>query len=339
MNDITDQRRFVWQSLIPSSVLSVCVHLLILIIAGSSLRGCEEGVLAQAGGPQYRDIGLTVIPDASDQLTDVPEENPTESEVERPSVQTPSPRVPQEAPTVADLLDRNSEQQNPVTHQSPDLPQTIGPGHPLSGLNGIPELIRPAGTSGRGAAGSPTPGPGATSFMEIADRGTSFVYVIDTSSSMADGRRLPFAKSRLIQSLRMLQPNQKFQVLFYSEFITQMRFQNRSAQNWYPATTVNVNLAAAEIERVHAERGTEHLPALLHALRLNPDVVYFLTDGREPSLSASELAAVQKANSNRAHIHVIEIGSGPRETRDLGWLYELAHRSGGKYKYARPQAP
>jgi hypothetical protein len=52
-------------ALLPSSLVSLAVHLGVLIVAGMSLRGCDRGVPVEAGGRDYREVGLAVIPDHS----------------------------------------------------------------------------------------------------------------------------------------------------------------------------------------------------------------------------------------------------------------------------------
>ena len=167
--------------------------------------------------------------------------------------------------------------------------------------------------------------------MNVVGNGTSFVYVIDISSSMSTDGRLELAKSQLKASLRMLRPNQSFQVLFYSDSTTQMKFRKREMENMYRATTVQVQLASGEIERVVANGGTEHMTPLLRALMLEPEVIYFLTDGEQPRLNTQELAEIRRKNRKDAQIHVIEFAAGPRESRQISWLELLASQSGGTY--------
>ena len=173
--------------------------------------------------------------------------------------------------------------------------------------------------------------------MNIIDGGRSFVYVIDSSSSMAEGQRMDLAKSQLKASLQMLRPGQSFQVLFYNESTTQMKLRRQAPQDLYPATTICIQLADDEIDRITPSAGTEHLSPILHALRLEPDVIYFLTDGDQPRLSTqganSDLAKISRANRAGTRIHVTEFGNGSRETRQVSWLELLAHQSGGQYQY------
>lgn len=316
------------------------VHALILIVAGVSLKGCEKGAPAEAGGREFRDIGLAVLPDSSQPSDNPHQETPQDAESDTPSEleneQVVQNSIPTEAPNLAELLnqqnaDRTSEADNA------EHPEVVGAGLPTGALpeagTGIPELIRPRSSAGTGPGGSLTPGPNETSFMNIVGNGRSFVYVIDISSSMGSGGRLNLAKSQLKSSLRLLKPNQEFQVLFYSYTTTQMKLRNRPADALYAATAVQVHLAEDEIDRVTPNGGTEHLQPILHALRLEPDVIYFLTDGDQPTLSRTELARIRRENRSGACIHVIEFASGAKESRDLSWLQLLAGQSHGKYSY------
>ena len=336
------RKTFSLRALLPSSLISMGVHITVLLLVGLSFRGCDHGPPVQAGGQNFREIGLAIVNDNSTPVSDLPAQNPQDTDVVQPAV--PEPQAPQrsvvptEVPNVSELLNQNRIKSNSTDSDSQvDLSNTVGPGRPIGGLpevgGGLVELIRPQGTSGQGSSGSLTPGPGQTSFMDVVGNGRSFVYVIDTSSSMSHGQRLELAKSQLKGSLRLLKPNQRFQVLFYNQSVTQMQLRRRAAEDMYVATTVHVQLAAAEIDRVTANSGTAHLPAIERALLLMPDVIYFLTDGDQPSLSAEQLAQIRKRNAARTQIHVIEFASGARESRNVTWLQQLASQSGGQYRY------
>ncbi len=331
----------VWKSLLPSSVGSLTLHVLMLLFAGWSLRGCQQGQPAEAGGENFRDIGLAIISDSSAAVTDLPADQTQDTDIVQPAAAVPPQDVvPQEAPSVAELLGQTDQSATDSATRDflNELPAVIGPGAPLAGLagdeGGVPDLIQPSGTSGQGASGSPTPGPGATSFMEIADSGRSFVYVIDISGSMGQDHRLDLARAQLTASLNQLRPDQRFQVIFYDDGPPQpIKLRRRPQQDWYPADTIHLQLANDAIGGQVAGAGTNHKPALLEALRLEPDVVYFLTDGTEPQLAPADLREIRNANRTGAHIHVIEFAVGAPETRDLTWLQQLAIQSGGKYRH------
>ena len=126
-------------------------------------------------------------------------------------------------------------------------------------------------------------------------------------------------------------PNQRFQVVFYGVTTTQMNLKRPQDRDLYPATVINIHKAEREIDRVRAEKGTEHKAALKHALRLKPDVIYFLTDGDAPRLTSADLGELLRLNSSNARVPVVEFASSQKESREVTWLQQLASRTGGKY--------
>jgi Mg-chelatase subunit ChlD len=172
-------------------------------------------------------------------------------------------------------------------------------------------------------------GPVATTFMGVSASGESLVYVIDTSSSMSGGR-LKVAQSELKKSLRLLQPNKQFGVIFYNEHRTPLMLPREGDRVMHFATEFNKLAASHNIDRVRSDAGTEHKAALLEALRLKPDVIYFLTDGDEPELSPADLREIAKQRGNTT-IHVINVGDNAVESRQMSWLKKLAAQSNGEY--------
>jgi hypothetical protein len=170
-------------------------------------------------------------------------------------------------------------------------------------------------------------------FMEVDGIGDSVVYLIDTSSSM-DGNRLKLAQSQLKKSLRLLQAGQKFAIIFYNDDYRErlkLRRQAESERGLYFASELNKQLAAQEVDRVTADRGTDHRPAILEALSLKPDVIYFLTDGDEPALSTADLTEIAK-RTGQTTIHVVKFGDGTLVSRKSSWLQRLAIQSQGEYR-------
>lgn len=323
--------------------ISLSVHIAIVVLAGLSLKGCRDGVPAPAGGRDFRTVGLASVPDKSVNETSIAEQNPhNDTDVVQPSeveaTTDTTTFLPTEAPSIAEMTGQNPlESTTADSTFDSDLPNIIGAGIPIGGVpdagGGLPDLIRPAGTSGLGAAGSPTPGPGETAFMDIIGNGQNFVYVIDVSASMGNEGKLQLAKSQLKGSLRLLKPFQTFQILFYNESTLRMRLRpGRPALDRYQATAVNLQLAENKIKVQPAKGGTVHQGAILQALVLEPDVVYFLTDGDKPSLTREELARIRSSNRSGAKIHVVEFATGPRETRRVSWMEVLSSQSGGRYR-------
>lgn len=190
------------------------------------------------------------------------------------------------------------------------------------------------GDRGLKAAGG---GGSAASLFGIAGTGNRIVYVIDRSDSMNGngGSPLLAAKTELIRSLNALKQSQFFQFVLYDDEPRPYRgaASSGTAVQMIQAELQAIKRAQSYIETVDAFGGTNHVDALRLALRMRPDVIFFLTDGRVPSLSDRELSEIGRiAQSHGTTIHGIEFGTSP--TADpTSFIPMLASASGGKYRY------
>ncbi len=343
------EQRLSWRSFAAGSAVSLLVHGMLFLAMTMVIRGCQKASSGRPGGEVFREVGLFVVdgaengeaeagmqngagadqetrdvPAPSQSASDAPSENPTD---------TPTPNqsaVPSEAPDVGDLLGAETSTDNGTSDQQ--VPRMVGPGLQASGSSGASggsSVIQPSEAGGAKKLGG-FGGNGETTFMNIVGVGKSFVYVIDTSSSM-EGGRIRMAKTQLKASLRLLQPNQKFAVLFYNEYIEKLKLRRVAEQPMYFASDVNKQLALQQIETVTPDRGTDHYPALTDALALKPDVIYFLTDGEEPALSPAELRDIQTL-AGTTTIHVIKFGDGRVTTTTTSWLEKLARQCSGEFR-------
>jgi len=163
--------------------------------------------------------------------------------------------------------------------------------------------------------------------------GSVFVYVFDRSDSMNDYRGRPLAASKveLIKSLQSLRPIHQFQIIFYNEQATVFNPNPSQPPQLLFATESNKELAADFIRQVPAFDGTRHLNALRLALRLAPDVIFFLTDAGEPQLSSADLEDLRELNAGTV-INAIEFGTGPDPGGD-NFLVRLARQNDGQHAY------
>ena len=162
--------------------------------------------------------------------------------------------------------------------------------------------------------------------------GRKFVYVFDRSGSM-DGHAaqpLSAAKAELIASLKDLGQLQQFQIVFYNE---QPRVFNPTgvAGRLVFGTDQNKQLAQKFVGSITAFGNTRHEEALALALRMSPDVVFFLTDADEPRMTSEELARIARLNPG-ATINTIEFGYGALLDRD-NFLVKLAAQNNGTHVY------
>jgi len=164
-----------------------------------------------------------------------------------------------------------------------------------------------------------------TAFFSIRDRADTVVFVVDMSASMNDGPRFDRAVGELIRSLNALAPTQKFFVFFFNA-VTYPMLDMRSAQ-LTPATPDNRAKVIKWIKTLQADNDTAPEDALERALKLQPQVIYFVTDGELPPTTRD---SVKKFNhAHKTVIHTIAIGT--EEGAEM--LRAIAQDNGGKYQF------
>jgi hypothetical protein len=164
-----------------------------------------------------------------------------------------------------------------------------------------------------------------TQVFGVSGRGTSFVYVFDRSLSMK-GAALVAAKRELLASIGQLEPVHQFQIVFYNENPKMMQPPQMTF-----AGKAGLQQAESFLTGITASGGTDHVQALKLALKMSPDVIFFLTDADEPQLSPSDLKEIQRRNGG-AIINAIELQSGPERGSERA-LRTLAEQNRGQYKY------
>jgi hypothetical protein len=182
------------------------------------------------------------------------------------------------------------------------------------------------------ARGGSLVSPGETSMFGVEAKGGKFVYVLDRSGSMGidGGRPLAAVKAELLRSLEKLDTVHQFQIVFYNE---RPRVFNPTGTPGRLAFGTAQNKAEVRrfVESVTADGGTDHEEAVLTAVRMHPDVIFFLTDGDDPKLNARQLARIDRLGPGIT-IHTIEFGTGAK--RDPGsFMVKLARQSGGRHVY------
>ena len=138
------------------------------------------------------------------------------------------------------------------------------------------------------------------------------------------------AKKELLTSIDGLTESQQFYIIFYNE--QQKLFQiDPTGRRLIFANDTNKRLARQFVDGIGAGGGTRHYDALAMALRLQPDVVFMLTDG-DPidDLTADELARLERLNGGTV-INVIQISEPSEKHENL--LVKLAEHSRGTHKY------
>lgn len=180
--------------------------------------------------------------------------------------------------------------------------------------------------SGSGLSGGGGDGSGGAEFFGIGGSGSTFVYVVDASGSMNEEGKWERARSELIRSIEHLTENQKYFIIFYND-------------GWYPmAGDEPVSSSSRQIDRtrrwvgrIWPGGGTFPLEALLRALAMEPDAIYFLSDGRFDPAVIDALRIENPSSSAQVPIHTV--GFVNKETIEL--MQQIAKQSGGKFRFVQ----
>ena len=321
----------------PPLALSLGLHVAILVVLGfvwTGRRGTDHPV-------EEREIGVTIV----ERLPDRERYHDLATDVTEPESADASPGAPASPDDLA-------ASQIPASPDDLAPPDGIAPPLDLDGmLRAMDAMPAPAGATGLAGdsrlgddafGGDPsTSGTGtlagsqATAMLfGVSGTGSRFVYVFDRSNSMNafGGSPLRAAKAELARSLESLTEKQQFQLIFYNDTPKPFQLAGMPLQ-MIPGEPSMIAAAQRYVESVRAFGGTEHDAALKMALRMSPDVIFFLTDGRVPQLSVTQLAEIRnRASRNGTTIHAIEFGLEPSAPRG-GFLRDLAAQNGGRYQY------
>jgi hypothetical protein len=180
--------------------------------------------------------------------------------------------------------------------------------------------------SGSALAGGGGDGSGGAEFFGIGGKGGTFVYVVDTSGSMNDKGKWERARAELLRSIEHLSQEQKYNIIFYND-------------GWIPMVVDRPVLATAKqfdrtrrwVNRAWPSGGTFPLEALLHALALEPDAIYFLSDGRFDPTVIEALRIQNPSSTGQIPIHTISFVN----TETIGIMRMIAKNSGGEFRFVK----
>lgn len=197
-------------------------------------------------------------------------------------------------------------------------------GTELSDLNGWANGLAGNGTgSGTGNGNGNGNGGG---FFGAKATGRSIVFVVDCSNSMnrphaSAGTRFRRLKLELLNSIASMTPKQFFYIIFFNERPISM-----PASTMQPAVPFQQRHYLQWMAGIRALGGTEPISSLQLALRLKPDVIYFLTDGNFNSRTAAELSQIVQRHSA---IHTITFGQRGAESL----MKTIATNNRGTYRF------
>jgi hypothetical protein len=355
-------------AIVPSWLFSLVLHAALFIVLAASLPGFRGGIVGDPDG-DLRSVGIWVGHsgggDGGDEggsgnrpanaalgetkLIPTAPSSPTAT----PAVSAPVPPLPTMLPDTSAPLVPAREQSVAPTNAATPAP-ILGPGErpERPGLfQSHAEPRPPVGKTANGALGDGRGtgrrgSRGSTPFFGIVDVGSQFVYVIDCSGSMYSHKAIDAAKSELAKSLRSLNRFQRFQIVFYNTDQKWLKVPGKVDFGFFPADDKNLRRAGEFIAEIQPEGGTVHMGAIELALRLHPDVIFFLTDGGKPGLSSSDLEELARLNQRHTRIHCVQFSAqdDPDAAQATDFLHKLAAQNDGEYvsrdvsRFDTPQA-
>lgn len=302
---------------VPSWLLSLLLHGTILLVLALTWRFAPKGLPGNADRTVLGEIVIAHHTPEGDYFE-------TQDGVAKAQSEARSQQ------TLADALSEEAAAAPSVNLPRADIGLPSGSGTTGAGLSTL--------TGGAAQPRSGRPGSVKVQFMNVESVGSTFVFVIDRSASMDSPNRLPLngAKSALKAALKQLNDTCQFQIVFYNDKPQVMTLQGARG-GLLRADEQNLTLAFRFIDGIIADGATRHKEALLEALKLGPDVIYFLTDADQPAMSAAELAEVRRRNHGDTTIHAIEFGLSAYVREDK-WLTRLPQQNGGgTYTYVNVQ--
>lgn len=294
---------------LPAWALSVLFHAGVLVVLGVTIQFAPSGTADEPG----REVSV-VLKHVADQHEYY--ERPNDDEATTDAVAQPS----------VDLFDEVAPLD--PTEVLPQVEDWLVPGGASAD---VPSASQAA--TGPSGPGKLPDGRARTGVFGIMSEGYKFVYVFDRSGSMGGLGRSPLnaAKSELMASLEHLEETHQFQIIFYNQQPVVFDLAGQSGRLVF-GNERNKTLAQKFIRSITADGATRHEEALKMALGMRPDVIFFLTDADEPSLSPTQLASIAKANGGRTQIHAIEFGFGPFLGQE-NFLMRLAAQNDGEHRY------
>lgn len=322
----------------PSWLASLVFHLaLVLLLAllttvGTAGQGHNITLEFQSGGGSGGNEGA--MEDSMGLAGELPSTEMVVAEAEQANVPVDLTQVAPEMPVMplGDLALRSPEQINAALGGA-----GAGSGGGSGGGDG--------GGNGAGEGDGDGNGLGiaTTGLFGLVTEGRTFVYVFDRSESMnsqlvftSEGREvgsvtpLAAAKKELIKSLDDLNSKQRFHVLFYNH---EMWSFDKGPGRGRPMVASDANKLRAKtfVQSVYAHGNTHHVKPLEVAVRMQPDVIFLLTDGEEkddPTLE--QIARLTRQNGGVSKINVIQFVWEPRTKSTL---IQLANENGGRHVF------
>jgi hypothetical protein len=136
-------------------------------------------------------------------------------------------------------------------------------------------------TSAGGGMMASSNGTTGAQFFGVKASGNKFVFIVDSSNSMKNGK-FDAAKEELTYAIRRLSKDQFFYVIFFDQDAARMTFAPNTEPEPFsvPATNENIGKFEKWMATVQNELRTDPYDAVKFAMDMRPDAIYILSDGK-----------------------------------------------------------
>lgn len=196
-------------------------------------------------------------------------------------------------------------------------------------------------------------GTGGATFFGVKAGGNKFVFVVDGSLSMKRGK-WEACVYELMSAIQRLKPEQRFYVILFAAKSYGMfaqpadRFQGPKIPDadkplpfCVPANPENITKLRQWLATYTLELGTKPYESIKHAVEMNPDAIYFLSDGQFRDPTESYLKKNNRIESDfsskmepKCVVHTI--GFFSQDGQEI--LSRISKDNGGTYRFVPPPA-
>ncbi len=312
------RRRFAiaWRD-VPAWLVSAVVHGVIVLILGL--------LTVEASGESKKTMLMSQsVVEELEELEDVLLEDPLE---DIPAAEFESLSTQLEDPGLADFGTLAFTEQSDVEDMS-----ELSPPEPLEEVGAL------FGSTGEGYA-SVGEGMGGATFFGVKAGGRRFVFVVDGSKSM-NKNGWDQCKLELVSAMRRLRPYQHFYVILFAAVPHRQLGDEAPEPKLLRATDENIKKVQEWLYSFELELGTRPLESMKIALKLDPDGIYFLTDGKLHDDTEGYLKKQNKREDAYEDIVpgsvVHTIGFFTADGQEV--LKRIADENGGSYRFV-PRPP
>jgi hypothetical protein len=165
---------------------------------------------------------------------------------------------------------------------------------------------------------------GKAAFFGSVSSGKRFIFVVDNSNSMKNGKFIK-ACQEMLESVSNLSPKQKFFVILFSD-TSHIMFEPDPPSDLIPVDSATWAKLEKWVKEMPLYRGTNAKDSMRRALAYKPDAIYLLTDGMFTDDTEKYLLGLKDTS-----IPIHTIGFTSRKGEET--LKRIAEKHGGKYTF------